>query len=124
MHCTLKLNNNIFQFFLQPIIEKKLLNHTILNTLLENIKTLYNISGELIKELKEDTENISGAFYKLAPFFKLYSVYAYDYEQLSTLLQVFKCVYFYIKQVNIYLIKIFILFYRLLKRRILLLKIS
>ncbi|XP_035722715.1 FYVE, RhoGEF and PH domain-containing protein 4-like [Vespa mandarinia] len=78
----------LMEFFLQPIIEKKLVNHIILNTLLENIKTLYNISGELIKELKQDTENISGAFYKLAPFFKLYSVYAYDYEQVSTLLQV------------------------------------
>lgn len=87
-----------------------MVNHILLNTLLENIKTLYNISGELIKELKQDTENISGAFYKLAPFFKLYSVYAYDYEQLSTLLQVLKCVYFYLKHIKDYLMKIFISF--------------
>ncbi|KAK2584836.1 hypothetical protein KPH14_007148 [Odynerus spinipes] len=78
----------LMEFFLQPIIEKKLLNHVLLNASFENIKTLYNISGELVKELKQDIENIAGAFHKLAPFFKLYSVYAYDFEQISSLLQV------------------------------------
>lgn len=42
-----------------------------------------------MKELKQDPQNISGAFHKLAPFFKLYSVYAYDYEQVLSLLQVY-----------------------------------
>lgn len=65
-----------------------MLNHSLLSSLSENIKTLYNVSGELIKELKQDSENIAGAFHKLAPFFKLYSVYAYDYEQILSLLQV------------------------------------
>lgn len=78
-----------FQYFVQPIIERKLLHHSLLSTLSENIKTLYNVSGELIKELKQDPRNIAGAFHKLAPFFKLYSVYAYDYEQILSLLQVF-----------------------------------
>ncbi|XP_043500397.1 FYVE, RhoGEF and PH domain-containing protein 4-like [Polistes fuscatus] len=78
----------LMEFFLQPIIEKQFLNTVLLNTLFENVKTLYNISGELIKEIKQDTECIAGAFYKLAPFFKLYSVYAYDYEQLSSLIQI------------------------------------
>lgn len=65
-----------------------MLNHSLLSSLSENIKTLYNVSGELIKELKQNSENIAGAFHKLAPFFKLYSVYAYDYEQILSLLQV------------------------------------
>lgn len=78
-----------FQFFIQPMLEKKLLEHILLSTLSENIKTLYNVSGELVKELKEDPRNIAGAFHKLAPFFKLYSVYAYDYEQVLSLLQVY-----------------------------------
>ncbi|XP_015177252.1 PREDICTED: FYVE, RhoGEF and PH domain-containing protein 4-like [Polistes dominula] len=78
----------LMEFFLQPIIEKKFFNGLLINTLYENVKTLYNISGELIREIREDSECIAGAFYKLAPFFKLYSVYAYDYEQLSTLIQI------------------------------------
>lgn len=75
------------KFFLHPIIEKKLLNHALLNSSLDNVKTLYNISGELVKELKEDRGNIAGAFHKLAPFFKLYSVYAYEYEEILRLIQ-------------------------------------
>ncbi|XP_043785759.1 rac guanine nucleotide exchange factor JJ-like [Apis laboriosa] len=77
----------LMEYFIQPMFEKKLLNHNLLSTLSENIKTLYNVSGELIQELKEDPQNIADAFHKLAPFFKLYSIYAYDYEQILLLLQ-------------------------------------
>lgn len=76
------------KFFIQPIIERKLLDHPLLATLLENIKTLYNVSGELVTGLKHNPEAIADVFRKLAPFFKLYSVYAYDYTQMLTLLQV------------------------------------
>ncbi|XP_032681025.1 putative protein tag-52 [Odontomachus brunneus] len=75
------------EFFIQPIIERNLLNHPLLVTLLENIKTLYNVSGELVTGLKHNPDNIAEVFHKLAPFFKLYSVYAYDYMQLLNLLQ-------------------------------------
>ncbi|XP_071870354.1 putative protein tag-52 [Bombus fervidus] len=78
----------LMEYFVQPMIERKLLHHSLLSTLSENIKTLYNVSGELIKELKQDPRNIAGAFHKLAPFFKLYSVYAYDYEQILSVLQI------------------------------------
>ncbi|XP_034180211.1 FYVE, RhoGEF and PH domain-containing protein 4 [Osmia lignaria lignaria] len=78
----------LMEYFIQPMFERKLLDHSLLSTLSENIKTLYNVSGELIKELKENSQNIAGAFHKLAPFFKLYSVYAYDYEQILYLIQV------------------------------------
>ncbi|CAK9813263.1 Rac guanine nucleotide exchange factor JJ [Anthophora plagiata] len=77
----------LMEYFIQPMFKRKLLDHNLLSTVSENIKTLYNVSGELVKELKEDPQNIAGAFYKLAPFFKLYSVYAYDYEQVLSLLQ-------------------------------------
>ncbi|KYN44194.1 FYVE, RhoGEF and PH domain-containing protein 2 [Trachymyrmex septentrionalis] len=75
------------EFFIQPILERKLLDHPLLVTLAENIKTLYNVSGELVAELKRNSDNIAGVFHKLAPFFKLYSVYAYDYTQVLNLLQ-------------------------------------
>ncbi|KAL0103088.1 hypothetical protein PUN28_017433 [Cardiocondyla obscurior] len=75
------------EFFIQPIIEKKLLDHPLIVTLAENIKTLYNVSGELVAGLKHNPENIAQVFHKLAPFFKLYSVYAYDYIQILNVLQ-------------------------------------
>ncbi|XP_012522558.1 FYVE, RhoGEF and PH domain-containing protein 2 [Monomorium pharaonis] len=75
------------EFFIQPILEKKLLDHPLLATLAENIKTLYNVSGELVAQLKHNSDNIVEVFHKLAPFFKLYSVYAYDYTQILNLLQ-------------------------------------
>lgn len=65
-----------------------MLDHPLLATLAENIKMLYNVSGELVAGLKRDPDNIAEMFHKLAPFFKLYSVYAYDYIQVLTLLQV------------------------------------
>lgn len=76
------------QFFIKPILERKLLDHPLLVTLLENIKTLYNVSGELVAGLKHNPDNISQVFHRLAPFFKLYSVYAYDYTRMLNLLQV------------------------------------
>ncbi|XP_066588202.1 rho guanine nucleotide exchange factor 39-like [Prorops nasuta] len=77
----------LMQYFLEPILQKKLINHSLLFTLHENVKTLYNISLELIKELTKDGEHISFAFQRLAPFFKLYSVYACDYQQVLTVLE-------------------------------------
>ncbi|KYM94807.1 hypothetical protein ALC62_14402 [Cyphomyrmex costatus] len=76
------------EFFIQPILERKLLDHPLLVTLAKNIKTLYNVSGELVAGLKHNPDNIAGVFYKLAPFFKLYSIYAYDYTQVLNLLQI------------------------------------
>lgn len=64
------------------------MNHPLLVTLLENIKTLYNVSGELVAGIKNNPDNITEVFHKLAPFFKLYSIYAYDYTQVLNLLQV------------------------------------
>lgn len=46
------------------------------------------MSGELVTGLKHNPDNIAEVFHKLAPFFKLYSVYAYDYTQVLNLLQV------------------------------------
>ncbi|XP_011496634.1 PREDICTED: putative protein tag-52 [Ceratosolen solmsi marchali] len=77
----------IMEFFMKPILERKLLNYDSYITLFENIETLYSVNGELLKELNENPENIAQAFYKLAPFFKLYSVYAYNYKRALIVLQ-------------------------------------
>lgn len=73
---------------MKPIQEKKLLNAMSYTTLFESIETLYNVNGELLKELKQNPDNVALAFRKLAPFFKLYSVYAYNYKRALILLQV------------------------------------
>lgn len=73
---------------MKPLSEKKLLNSLSYTTLFENIETLYNVNGELLKELKHNPDNVASAFRKLAPFFKLYSVYAYNYKRALVLLQV------------------------------------
>lgn len=73
---------------MEPIKERKIMNHASYTALFGNIETIYNVNGELFRELKRDPDNVARAFYKLAPFFKLYSVYAYDYKQALMLLQV------------------------------------
>ncbi|XP_015521993.1 FYVE, RhoGEF and PH domain-containing protein 3 [Neodiprion lecontei] len=77
----------IMQFFMLPMNEKKIITHASYIALFGNIETIYNVNGELLRELKQDPDNVARAFYKLAPFFKLYSVYAYDYKQALMLLQ-------------------------------------
>ncbi|KAJ8670649.1 hypothetical protein QAD02_001908 [Eretmocerus hayati] len=77
----------IKEYFMKPMLEKKLLSQTAYTTLFENIDTLYNVNGELLRELKQNPENVANAFCKLAPFLKLYSVYAYNYKRALVLLQ-------------------------------------
>lgn len=67
----------------------QLLSNDSCTILFENIETLYKVNGELLKELKKNSDNIAQAFYKLAPFLKLYSVYAYNYKRALFLLQVY-----------------------------------
>lgn len=77
----------IMEYFMHPIYQRQLLSYSSYTTLFENIETLYNVNAELLKELKQDPENVASAFCKLAPFFKLYSVYAYNYKRALELLQ-------------------------------------
>ena len=53
-----------------------------------NIETIYSVNGALLEELKEHPDNVSAAFLKLAPYFKLYSLYAYEYKHIVAFLQV------------------------------------
>ncbi|CAB0031248.1 unnamed protein product [Trichogramma brassicae] len=77
----------IKNFFMGPILDKKLLSRASYSTLFENVDTIYNVNNELVQQLKQNPENIARAFHTLAPFFKLYSVYAYNYKQALDLLQ-------------------------------------
>jgi len=73
---------------MEPLKKKSFIPHATYMTLFGHFKTLYNVNGELLHELKHNPENIAASFLKLAPFFKLYSVYAYDYKEAIAVLQV------------------------------------
>lgn len=61
------------------------------NSIFGQLETIYNLSQELLTKLDDDLDNVVRAFMNLGPFFKLYSVYAFDYRNslctLQTLMQ-------------------------------------
>lgn len=59
-----------------------------LKVMLLNLESVYNVNGELLNELRRHDEDVALAFITVAPFFKLYSVYAYDYRHGIIALQV------------------------------------
>ncbi|KAJ9579954.1 hypothetical protein L9F63_004427, partial [Diploptera punctata] len=77
----------IMKLFYQIWKTSAFISHTTYLTLFGHIESLYNVNGELLNELKQNPENIAATFLKLAPFFKLYSVYAYDYKEAIAVLQ-------------------------------------
>ncbi|XP_014261689.1 FYVE, RhoGEF and PH domain-containing protein 4-like [Cimex lectularius] len=75
------------KYFKRPLLESNLKMPETLKNMFDNLESLYNVNGELLNELKKHGENVSQAFITVAPFFKLYSVYAYDYRQSLATLQ-------------------------------------
>lgn len=74
-------------FFIVPLKDKHLLDIKTHTALFGQIEMIYNLNRELLDELEADLNNVSKAFLKLAPFFKLYSVYAFDFKNSLLLLQ-------------------------------------
>lgn len=68
--------------------EHKMAPISILNTLFGNIESIYDVNKEFLMRLKESKENLISAFLATAPFFKLYSVYAYNYKNVINILEV------------------------------------
>lgn len=75
------------QFFIIPLKDKQLLDMKTHTALFGQIEMIYNLNQELLDELEADLNNVSKAFLKLAPFFKLYSVYAFDFKNSLLILQ-------------------------------------
>lgn len=73
---------------MEPLKKADFVDGPTLSTLFGHVETLYRVNGELLRELKEG--DVAAAFLRLAPYFKLYSVYAYDYKQVLATLQVTK----------------------------------
>lgn len=78
----------VMNYFIKPIRRQCVLNEKEIDVIFGNIKTIYEINGALLKELKCDLSNVTGAFLNMAPFFKLYSVYACDYNKAIETLEV------------------------------------
>uniref|UniRef100_A0A6P7GAZ5 Rho guanine nucleotide exchange factor 39 n=1 Tax=Diabrotica virgifera virgifera TaxID=50390 RepID=A0A6P7GAZ5_DIAVI len=77
----------IINFFLNPSVDKKLLKGEDFESLFGNILPIYNVNKELLEELEKSSSNVAKAFYKVAPFFKLYSVYACEFKNILKILQ-------------------------------------
>lgn len=78
----------LIEHFMTPVKERKFISTMDFNTIFGNIETIFNVNEELLKELKNDVNNYAKAFLKMAPFLKLYSVYAYDYKKSISHLEV------------------------------------
>lgn len=75
------------KFFIKPLQERNILDVKSHTALFGQIDMIYNLNKELLHELKSDLNSVAKAFLKLAPFFKLYSVYAFDFKNALLRLQ-------------------------------------
>lgn len=83
----------LMKYFVNPLKDKDILSNDEYTILFGQIEMIYNLNTELLKNLESDLSKVGKAFLRLAPFFKLYSVYAFDYNRSQIVLQVkqFSC---------------------------------
>lgn len=78
----------LMKYFVNPLKEQDVLSNDEFTILFGQIEMIYNLNTELLKSLEGDLSKVGKAFLRLAPFFKLYSVYAFDYNRSQIVLQV------------------------------------
>jgi len=71
----------LITLFLIPIKVGSLLSKTAIDAIFGNIEGIWSVNQQLL-ELME-TEDVASALYKLAPFMKMYSLYANNFEKSS-----------------------------------------
>lgn len=77
----------LIKYFINPLKEKNLIELSVHTSLFGQIEMIYNLNGEFLKELETNLDNIALSFVKMAPYFKLYSVYAFDYKNAILIVQ-------------------------------------
>lgn len=77
----------LMDYFVKPLKEQQIIDEVSHTTLFGQIEMIHNLNGEFLRELESDMDNVAQAFLKMAPFFKLYSVYAFDYRHALLVLQ-------------------------------------
>ncbi|XP_013402225.1 rho guanine nucleotide exchange factor 39 [Lingula anatina] len=76
----------IVKYFADPLTESQLVPKHVQATIFSNIRNIIEVNKELLEQL--ETTSIGDAFLSLAPFLKLYSMYANNHEHaLGTLLE-------------------------------------
>ncbi|XP_037952714.1 kalirin [Teleopsis dalmanni] len=69
----------LIQYFVRPL--QSIIDASSHSILFSHIEMIHSLNGELLSQLENDVKNVAHAFLKMAPFFKLYSVYAFDYRK-------------------------------------------
>ncbi|ALC44411.1 RhoGEF4 [Drosophila busckii] len=77
----------LMNYFVRPLKEQAIIDASNHTALFGQIEMIHNLNGEFLRELEANMENVAQAFLKMAPFFKLYSVYAFDYRGAMLILQ-------------------------------------
>jgi RhoGEF domain len=72
--------DTLMTYFVTPLKEQNVIDSATHLSLFGQLEIICSLSKELVTELEEDLDNLAYGFIKLAPFFKLYSVYAFDYK--------------------------------------------
>lgn len=80
--------DKLINYFVNPLKNLNLIDIASHTSLFGQLELIHNINNELLMRLENDLNDVATAFLKLAPFFKIYSVYAFDYRNSMILLQV------------------------------------
>lgn len=81
--------DKLINYFVNPLkTDLNLIDMASHTSLFGQLELIHNINNELLLRLENDLDDVATAFLKLAPFFKIYSVYAFDYRNSMILLQV------------------------------------
>ncbi|KAJ6595999.1 Myosin-M heavy chain, partial [Pseudolycoriella hygida] len=83
----IKQLETLMTYFVNPLKDSDIINNDEFSILFGQIEMIYNLNTELLKNLESDLAKVGKAFLRLAPFFKLYSVYAFDYNRSQIVLQ-------------------------------------
>lgn len=78
----------LVKFFVRPLKDRtNLISTEQYQAIFGQVEMIYSLNLELLGELEADLDNVARAFKRIAPFFKLYSVYAFDYNRAQLILQ-------------------------------------
>lgn len=78
----------IIKYFKEPLQSKYILSQEEIEKIFNKVELLYDVNKELLVRMNENPFDIADAFKEIAPFFKMYSTYAYEYKMISGFLQV------------------------------------
>lgn len=79
--------DKLVDYFVNPLKNLGLIDIGSHTSLFGQLELIHNINNELLTRLETDIDDVANAFLRLAPFFKIYSVYAFDYRNSLMLLQ-------------------------------------